>query len=200
MKYKLLILVFLLTNCSVVARVAFGIKKPKARSADYIQKHADKYQLNHFKHYSISDKGFMDFFEQPERLPVKNSVNSVIIFNEKGKLILPKDSIDCTSDISNYISHYNKSDYNIVFDTIEFRDVFGSSISSLHGNTSDFSQTNGKSLFVITWASFTGKLNKNFTKPWADSIKNIINLNNADAIFLSFDFRENWDFEKYRPE
>ncbi|MGB1041430.1 MAG: hypothetical protein ACPGVD_11195, partial [Flavobacteriales bacterium] len=131
---------------------------------------------------------------------VGNSINSVYIFNKNGKLILPKDTIDCTNDISDYISHYNESNYITVYDTIEFSDVFGDSILSLHGNVNDFSQTNGKPLFVITWASFAGKLNKNFTKPWADSIKNIIHDNNADAIFLSFDFRENWDFEKYRPE
>lgn len=200
MKYKLLLLIFSLSSCGLVARVAFGIKKPKPRSAEYIQNYVEKYELNHFEHYSISDKGFLDFFENAERLNIRNSVNQVIIFNENGKLIQPSDSITCTSDISDFIINYDDHNKNLVYDSIELKDVFGDSITSLHEKENYYSQINGKPLFVITWASFAGKLNKNFTKPWADSIKNIIQINEAEAIFLSFDFRENWDLEKYRPE
>lgn len=196
MKSKLIIILFALSSCTAVAKIIYGAKNPKPRSSDYIQKYANRYQLNHFKQYSISETGFINFFEISKELSIRNSINHVIIFNREGQLIQPYDTISCSSDINNFIQSYNDSDKNRINDTINFSDVFGDSITNLENKNLYYSPQDNKPLIVLTWASFVGRLNKINTKVWADSVQKIVKSGDVNAIFLNFDIRENWDLNK----
>ena len=196
MKYKLLILLFTLSSCSLVLRVAFGVKQPKPHSAEYIEKYIKKYGLNHFEHYSITEKGFFDFFNITESHGMKSSINQVIIFNKNGNLILPKDTIKCSGKIDKFMMSFKDTNVNKVLDSVGFVDVFGDSISSFSGSTY-LKIEDDKPLFVLTWASYAGKLNKTNTKVWADSIQKMVEQEDINAIFLNFDFRKSWKMDLF---
>jgi len=192
--YKIIIIIiFVLSSCTPIAFMIYGVKKPKPVCIKYISKKADNYKLTHFKHYVFENKfSFLDFFQNTQKFGLGTSVNQVLIFNKQGFLYLPKDSINCSSQIINYIVQYKNR--SIVIDSLIFDSIFPNSFIQMNENEKKFvfpTKTN-KDLFVLTWASFSGRLNKDKTKYWADSIAEIIDSNEINAVFLNLDIQENW--------
>ncbi len=178
-----------------MAKLIFGIKTPKPRSVSYIQNYSEKHGLNHFPHYSISYEGFLNFFSNGEQLKVQPSINQVVVFNEKSQLISLRDSVTCSNDYMDLITEYKNREVTQINPNIYFSDVFCDSVSALSGELRSFEQDENGPLFVLTWASFVGRLNKSNTKVWADSIAGILANSNGQAIFLNLDLKEGWEID-----
>jgi hypothetical protein len=96
------------------------------------------------------------------------------------------------------ISDYQNS---IVFkDSILFEEMFGDSVSLIN-EPNTFISLNESYTFVLTWASFAGKLNSINTKKWADSITCLIKKNkDVEAVFVNLDLQKQWDFNTFNKK
>jgi len=192
MKKPVLILsiFFFFSSCFTVLKVVYGVKKPKPRTKEYIQKKANQFGLNQFEHYQLTRLGFINYFKSLKTYNLSSSVNNLYIFNDKGQLLLPKDSITCSGQISNRFDNFKTNSTTV--DSIYFKTIFGDTISTFKDTLSKY-EINKNFTFVLTWASYAGKLNKTNTKNWADSLKTIVNEQDIDAIFLNLDNQKSWD-------
>ena len=101
--------------------------------------------------------------------------------------MIPNNSINCTSEVANSILSYQ--DFSVV-DSIQFKDLFCDSIPSFYDRTKFFSMPKEKHLFVLTWASYTGKLNKKLTRNWAETINTIAASDSIVGIYVNLDMQK----------
>ena len=194
-KVGLFIFIAALSSCTVAVKLIFGVKTPKPRSISYAQSHAEKFDLNHFSHYTISYEGFLNLFSNSEKLGIQSSINQTLLFNELGQLITLKDSVTCSNQYQDLIQGYMNSEITELKSSVYFSDIFCDSLSVLGEKGILFEPSRSKPLFVLTWSSFVGKLNQSTTKIWADSIANIVAEGKAEAIFLNLDLKEGWEID-----
>ena len=182
-----------MSSCTPIAFIIYGVKKPRPVSEKKIHKAIDKYELTHFNHYTFeSQSDFVHFFQKTNNIGIGTSINQVLIFNKQGFLYLPKDTTRCSSNIIDFINHYE--DRSVISDTVQFSTIFKNSFRQLGRNKEKFffpTMDNGD-LLVFTWASFVGRLNSENTKYWADSILNKVQKKEIDAIFLNLDIQRSW--------
>lgn len=193
--FILFFLILMLSSCTLVAKLIYGVKTPKPRSVSYVLNHAEKLKLNHFTHYTMSYEGFLNLFSNSENLGVQSSINQAILFNEFGQLITLRDSLTCSSQYQDLIQGFRNSEITEVNSAVYFSDIFCDSLSVLGKKRILFDPSGNKPLFVLTWASFVGRLNESTTKIWADSISNIVAEGKAEAIFLNLDLKEGWKID-----
>lgn len=197
MKYVLLSLILFFSSCMPIVKVIYGIKKPSYLSQEKIQKSADKYELDHFDHYSFSSvTSYISYIQKAKELGLKNSINVILAFNDEGQYYQINDTIDCSSDYLGYVNGF--PDEGSFTDKITFSQLFGDSLIS---NTAvdNPAELNSK-FFVVTWASFVGKLNENSSKQWADSVMHKIKESDMKAIFINLDFHDEWEQVKFKSK
>ena len=184
---------FLLSSCTPIAFLMYGVKNPKPVSHKYISKAIDKYQLSHFTNFTFDSKSdFISFFKQLKEFGLETSVNQVLIFNSQGFYYLPIDTSYCSGKVLDFVNHYKEN--SILVDTVSFNPLFMNSFRSIEDKKKyHFLKDSKKDLLVLTWASYAGRLNKINTKKWADSISKQVQENKIDAIFLNLDLQKDWE-------
>jgi hypothetical protein len=192
MKKQFILIFFILSlfivSCTSVLKLVYGVKKPKPRSIEYLKRQARKYSINQLPIYTISQEDLMPLFKKMQKLGIGTSVNNVIIFDKKGSLIIPNFNKTCSSQSAVFFSNY--MDNGKIVDSVHFEDLFGISLKHLENNVA-YEPDSNKTIFVITWASYAGRLNKYNSSFWADSIIEIMNSNEQEAIYLDLDLVEN---------
>lgn len=190
MKYLLVLLIIVLSGCMPLASLIFGIKKPKYHTQEYIVKNAEKRALDQLDHYYFpSVTGLVNHFEVIDKAGLRNSINQVFVFNKEGHLYTPKDSIDCSSDYKSFIGNYPTG--GEFSSEVTFNQLFGDSLVTSKPQRKSLDLNS--ELFVVTWASYAGRLNETNSKIWAEEIREKIEGQNIKAIFVNMDFHEDWE-------
>lgn len=194
-KMGVVICLVALTSCTAAVKLIYGVKSPKPRTTSYVQKHSQKHELSHFPHYTLTYEGFCNLFSNSQNLGVQSSINQVVVFNQDGHLVTLRDSMSCSSQFMDLIRGYQDSTLTKQHSHVYFSDVFCDTLRPLNEEANPLTFSGDKHLFVITWASFVGKLNTTNTKLWADSISEIVANGQAEAIFVNLDLKEAWDID-----
>lgn len=192
--FVILIVSLTLTGCMPILTVFFGISKPKEVTTKKIEKKINKYGLDYFKHYYITEEGFFSYFDILNKNNLSTSVTRVLIFKE-GKLLQPRVINGCSSQRDGFIRSLQDSTFYISIDTVVLSDFVNSSNLS-NFNINEFQQINeGKEFTIILyWATFSGIYNKNITAQLAETTKDCIDNNglNAHVFYINLDVKEGW--------
>ncbi|MDY0015084.1 MAG: hypothetical protein RBS13_02645 [Bacteroidales bacterium] len=194
--YFVIILIFALTltGCMPVLTLFTGISKPKEVTSKKLNKKIDKYGLDYFKHYYITEEGFFSYFSILNKNNLSTSVTRVLIFKE-GKLLQPRVINGCSSQQVGFIRNLNDSTSYISIDSVYLSDFVNSTNLSTF-DTNEFKQENAAKEFTIIlyWATFSGIYNKNITAQLAQTTKDCIeNKNlNAHVFYINLDVKEGW--------
>jgi len=192
--FVILIVSLTLTGCMPILTVFFGISKPKEVTTKKIEKKINKYGLDYFKHYYITEEGFFSYFDILNKNNLSTSVTRVLIFKE-GKLLQPRVINGCSSQRDGFIRSLQDSTFYISIDTVVLSDFVNSSNLS-NFNINEFQQINeGKEFTIILYlATFSGIYNKNITAQLAETTKDCIDNNglNAHVFYINLDVKEGW--------
>ncbi len=189
-----LISTLLLTGCMPVLTLFTGISKPKEVTSKKLNKKIDKYGLDYFKHYYITEEGFFSYFDVLKKNNLETSVTRVFIF-KNGKLLQPKVINGCSSKRDRFIRNLHDSTSYISIDSVYLSD-FVNIANIYHFDSNEFKQenTNKEFTIILYWATFSGVLNKNITSQLAQTTKDCIeNKNlNAHVFYINLDVKEGW--------
>lgn len=174
------LVVCLLTSCSFIARVGFGIKKPSLKETSYVLDYAQKLNMD------TSEVFFAGSQQNWAKLLNKREMPSVEIYDRKGRFVRYKpDSLKCNAPAFNLTNDICNSAFLSVDSSRNIKDI----TSRLYNyNSSYLTQNDYDYVVVVYWATFAGKLNKDHTKVWVDNINAQKKSNcNLKVINLSLD-------------
>lgn len=153
----------LVLGCKPVLYLVYDIHKPKVLSIKQIENAAIKYGFSQNSVYALSDSSFLRFIQNNE------VVNDIHIYNKNGYRILPKDTISCSGQKINMLSIYKNSDSIYIDSSSSMLQTFGEVILVKQVADSVFYNPKVDYSIIVTFADFTGKLNKQNSKPWVDA-------------------------------
>lgn len=190
----ILIVALTLTGCMPILTVFFGISKPKEVTTKKIEKKINKYGLDYFKHYYITEEGFFSYFDILNKNNLSTNTTRVLIFKE-GKLLQPNVINGCSSQRDGFIRSLQDSTSYLSIDTVLLSDFVNSTYLS-NFDTNDFLQKNADKEFciILYWATFSGIFNKNITAQLAQTTKDCIDNKglNAHVFYINLDVKEGW--------
>ena len=188
-KVLLIVIALTLTNCKQIAFTLYGIHKPREVSSKKLERKIEKYGLQADYNLALNKEGFMKYLGQDF------SVNELLIYNQKGKLILPKDTNSCSSVTDQFVEYYKDSSLVNYVDTTG-HNFFNQYFVNFDGSKATI-DNDKPYLAVVYWASYTGRLNRNLSAKWVEELRK-----DKDVVLVcvSLDIQEFWtDFEiKYK--
>jgi hypothetical protein len=197
---KIILLAFLLltlTGCKPIIMAFYGISPPKEISNKKIEKKKKKYDLDYFKHYYITEKGFYHYFDVLAKNNFKTNPTRFLIF-KNGKLLQPIVAKVCPTEDYKFIKNLPDSMLYIVIDSI-FLSNFVNNDNLYNFNIEEFEQENKNKEFTIIlyWATFAGKFNKTITAQLAQAVKENKRLS-VHAFYVNLDIKEDWKEKTYK--
>lgn len=173
-----------MTQCAPIIKVVYGFKNPHIIGLTKVKKSIAKHHLNYFDHYAITRQGFYDYFEK------NKSVNNLMIFNKQGQMIIPKKLSICSGSKIHFIDQFTDTSQTITINTINISDFLLES-RTLKGESFQFDITKTEYTILLTWATFTGRLNDELTRSWAEKLKAKNNMS-LKVIYICLDPRDFW--------
>lgn len=172
---SLFIMLFFMPACAPVIKTVYGIKKPKYKSDAQVMKYANKIDLDG-DIYRIRD------FDGAHAGAFKlESIPTLYAFNHRNEQI--DQTISCSSDYMDLVDLSVDSLNALSSKEGRFHDL----MSRLYNVQSGYGLVhtgNQKPTFVILWASYIGRLNRDNALPWWEKLKNRDDVNvylvNAD--------------------
>ncbi len=175
-------LVILFSGCVRTILFFYGVTPPKIISKEKINQKIEKFELKGDYSLSITENGFRSYFNYYK------SANSLFIYSQSGKQILPKSKITCSSDVDKFIDYFKDSTLTQVIDTCD-TNFFNKHFVNLNGSKPTI-YNNKSYLAVVFWSSFSGKrLNLSKSAIWSNSLYKD---KDVEVILVSLDPREFW--------
>ena len=182
MKFKLILFSFIsfffLSSCMPIMQLAYGLHQPKYVSDERVLTYYERiklegnvYRLNNYSEANRKEYQYLG-----------NTMPEVLIFNTKGKQV--KFEIDCSNRLDSIVKLSNK--------TIDHMNTTGKAIQDLILDSYiltvqpciDTIITN-QSLYVLKFAEFAGKLNKDFLPSLITTLKS---RHDVQYILLNMDY------------
>ncbi|WP_191858636.1 hypothetical protein [Hanstruepera ponticola] len=173
-------------------KTAYGIKDPAVENEDSIKKYLDKIELSTDNVYAYNYNSFLK-----KMLAKTNSIPDVYIFNNKGEYIPYGDEYACNASAFDFIEQLNKKETYKTSDTYKLEDMLDG-MMHLDGTNATIDMSKNHDFYIfLSWAIYSGRLNKDHVKIWEDQAHNN---KNADIklIKLNFDIQESWGEEKIK--
>lgn len=179
----------LVSSCSGVMKVAYGIRNPKVENAESIQHAISKLELQESDNYAYD----FDAFRRNQAI-LKNGIPDVMVFSKTGRFIPYGDEYACNADAFSFIEKLNRKTAYDVNPEITLAGVTAG-LTDLHGKPVKVREHGDKDFTVILfWTVYLGRLNKDHVKVWEEQA-----LNNKQAdirvMKINMDFQEHWGEE-----
>lgn len=167
--------------------LAYGIERhPKPKTEKQIRKAIEKYNFSERPNYALTKEGYQIFLHK-----LKNP-NKVYIFNSEDRSINLKKNIDCSINSTNLIAHFQDSSYTLLNDsfTITYLKKY---MTNLDGSPLVIDDTSKRYTAIITWMKAAGRLNKESSADYYQSISEVNRKDgNVNIYFLNLDSRKDW--------
>ena len=192
--FVVFVLLLTLTSCkAIIAKVFYGVSTPKEKTFKQIEKKKNKYDLDYFKHYYITEKGFYSYFDVLSKNNFQTNVTRFLIFKD-GKLLKPIVAKVCPTEDIKFIKNLPDSASYISMNSVFLSD-FVNNNNFYNFNSEEFEQENKDKEYTIIlyWATFAGKFNKNIAE-LAQITKDCIENKglNAHVFYVNLDIKEGW--------
>ncbi len=196
-----LVLAFCCSSCAVMAKILFGISVPKEKSEQQLAKGINKYELEEFDHYSVSEEGFKAYIKTEIQTDSDTergfTICQPLVF-KNGKLVYPAQIKGCSSKGVGLIRQLQDSTAYVLRDSILIDSLINTKNILQFDSIQYVQATQGKEFVILLyWAVFAGKLNKNSVKYPAEVLKREIDFNNLNAVafFVNLDIKKGWSFQ-----
>ncbi|MNJ90700.1 hypothetical protein D3C87_83370 [compost metagenome] len=175
---------FFLMSCNPIMMKLYGVKNPDLEDERSIRKRALKYDLDTTNIVTVNSKDYLKMING-------RGIPDAAIYDSKGKYIEYRQTdTSCNAGLFQFIPDlnvdktYNKPDSaTLQTEWAKFRDMKGNKLNEQE--PADF-------YVLISWAVWTGKLNKDHVKVWEDLAKNNKNAK-VKVVKVNLDFQEHWD-------
>jgi len=193
--FSIVVAFLILTSCTRILLVMYGVHKPKAENSKSLTAFLDKHKMNFAENFVTDTLGFkiLTKYGAPEIMVFDKNLNFVPYKSEaKGTCNAPAESFLSRLNAAN--NYETSKQYN--FDTIvsHLRTFDGKKVEINSIKKNDF-------IIVMTWAKWMGyKIHKEHTVSWYNAIKNNKNCNMV-VLMVNVDLQENWGkdvLEKYK--
>jgi len=196
------VLLFTLTNCKLIlSRVVYGVSNPKEKTDKQIEKKKDKYGLDYFKHYYITEKGFYSYFDVLTKNNFTTSITRFLIFRD-GKLLQPISQLkNCPTEDCKFIKNLPDTISYISIDSAFLSDfVNNSNIYNFNGEEFEQENKDKEYTIILYWATWAGKFNKSITAELAQATKDCIDSKNLNAhvFYVNLDVKRDWNEKKFK--
>ena len=169
MKSKIIALLYFISlsflfSCRPLAKVVYGLHKPRLESTHSVLKYAKSRDINHVTILVPKDtSSFLELFNLFRTTP------DLYLFDSLGNSLLYSDKSDCNAPVSVVIDSICNGVYKFNAKGKELAQIFNclkplekkDSLNFLEAQKMQVKYTG-----FITWNKYTGYLNKNHVKPW----------------------------------
>jgi hypothetical protein len=188
MKYISIILLLVFSSCMPIAKLIYNVHAPRVESKKDILKFAEKHQLIKENIVALNYSGYINRIDFIESMP------NIFLFDKDGRCLNLKDEGNyCPAPIPDKLAQLNNGIViNSYLDNASF-EYHASNIIGLNGNPVEIKFDSLVDFHAfIYWGTFLGRMNKEQTKIWEESILN--NQNITGKIYkINLDFQESWD-------
>lgn len=161
MKYTFLFAILIFVGCSPVAKMLYGIKKPKVENKKTLTEYMMKLKMQQQNVYALSFEEF-----KPSLKRIKNSIPEVLIFNSQGKYIPYGDEYACNAHAFDFIEKLNRNSVYTISDNLNMATI-SKGLCNLDGVQVVEPISENTDFYVfIYWAKWAGKLNKDHVVVW----------------------------------
>lgn len=150
------LLITCLLGCTPVAYLIYGVHKPRPLSQEQMKKKYTELGFNQYKVLALNEDIYYQFLSKIK------TVNSVLVFNNDGYYLRPKNEFTCSNDKIEYIKNYRMDSLSIIDSTFDLR-FLSNCITIFNGNESRFIDSSLSYTMVLTFADFVGQLNRDIT-------------------------------------
>ena len=199
--FVVFVLLLTLTSCKPIIMAFYGISVPKEKTDKQIEKKKNKYGLDYFKHYHITEKGFYSYFDILAKNNFQTNVARFLIFKD-GKLLQPIVTKVCPTEDIKFIKNLPDSASYISMDSVFLSD-FANNNNFYNFNSEEFEQENKNKEYTIIlyWAIFAGKFNENSAE-LAQAVKDGIENKGlkAHVFYVNLDVKKDWNEKRFEKK
>ena len=191
MKKLLFILttIILLTGCTPVLKIAYGIKNPQLTTTEKTKDFLNKKNIEGKDIYFKNAKYFA-------KTANASLIPGAIFYNKNGQeVVFRNTSKECTNDITLFIENISTINTLPTKEGLNLNELLQYVVDS-NGNSITVDK-DADAIVFINWSTYMGKLNKTVFE-WTDIIQKMPKDSNVkvDYYLLSFDLLEKWEDKK----
>lgn len=191
MKKLLFILttIILLTGCTPVLKIAYGIKNPQLTTTEKTKDFLNKKNIEGKDIYFKNAKYFA-------KTANASLIPGAIFYNKNGQEVVFRNTAkECTNDITLFIENISTINTLPTKEGLNLNELLQYVVDS-NGNSITVDK-DADAIVFINWSTYMGKLNKTVFE-WTDIIQKMPKDSNVkvDYYLLSFDLLEKWEDKK----
>lgn len=171
-----------------IIKFLYGVHSPRVENAKSLLKTARKYELDTSHIATLDSKEFPHLLKE-----FRNSIPEAMIFDKQGRYIEYKaNDSACNAGLFSFIPALDKNTKYTPDDKRMLKDRMGM-LKDIHGKALPASFLNPDADFyvLISWAAFTGRLNKDHVHAWQNLAEHNTKAK-IQVIEVNFDLQQWW--------
>lgn len=181
--------IVLLTGCTPVLKIAYGIKNPQLTTTEKTKDFLNKKNIEGKDIYFKNAKYFA-------KTANASLIPGAIFYNKNGQEVVFRNTAkECTNDITLFIENISTINTLPTKEGLNLNELLQYVVDS-NGNSITVDK-DADAIVFINWSTYMGKLNKTVFE-WTDIIQKMPKDSNVkvDYYLLSFDLLEKWEDKK----